>query len=270
MTKRSVKTKTKSSRKKVSKLSPSDIVLRAIDSGKNSFSIDDVTFLIDARPGQDRDVSTGKTFTLVKSHRSLRYYAELAKTFRPKTIFEIGMFQGGSMVLLDKLFQPDCLVGLDIAKDPIVPLENYCKTNPHIKTYYARSQDKPGTVMAARANFKNGIDFVVDDASHHYEKSKVTFKNIFPFVTKGGRYIIEDWQWSHKKAHQDPSHPWAHRPGLSNLVMELLLMSTANRTLDSIFLHDNVCSVTKGAGILPENAWDLDNILRGKSYYMQG
>lgn len=248
----------------------SKIILNALDAGEKSFVIDDVTFQIEIGAGQDRNKSKGQTFTLVKSPRSLRYYAELANTFRPKTIFEIGMFQGGSMVLLDKLFEPECLVGLDIARDPIEPLENYRATRPHIKTYYARSQDKQGTVMAARENFKNGIEFVVEDASHHYEKSRETFKNIFPLVKNGGQYIVEDWQWSHQPPHQDKKHPWADRPALSNLVTEIILMSTRHRVIESVFLHDNICSVTKGAGVLKEDAWDLKNLLRGKDFYMQG
>ena len=37
---------------------------------------------------------------------------------------------------------------------------------------------------------------MIDDASHMYEHTKVSFETLFPLLRPGGQYIIEDWSWA--------------------------------------------------------------------------
>jgi hypothetical protein len=37
------------------------------------------------------------------------------------------------------------------------------------------------------------VDLVIDDASHIGHLSRLTFDYVFPYVTNGGLYIVEDW-----------------------------------------------------------------------------
>jgi len=177
---------------------------------------------------------------------------------------EVGMFEGGSLVYFDKLYQPDCLVGLDVRQEPIVPLEAYAEGRPHIKTYYARYQEKPGTLMAARENFPTGMDLVVDDASHHYEQTKATFNMLFPMVRSGGTYVIEDWSWSLWPAYQSSDAVWSDRPALANLIMELVLASAVVPQIESVHVDRALVAVTKGPGPYRPEALDLSKNLRGK------
>ena len=210
-----------------------------------TFKIDDVTFTIDTRAGKDRAVSKRNNFVLVKNERCLDFYRKW-KGPKPKTIMEVGMFEGGSLVLMDKLLKPKTIVGLDIRREPIKPLEAYAKKNPHMKTYYARSQDKAGTLMAARQNFPKGIDLIIDDASHLYDQTRATFEMLFPLVTIGGKYVIEDWAWAHSPNHQGKDAIWYDRTAMSNLILKLTVLAARYGVIDKLEVYKEYVCITKG------------------------
>jgi len=233
--------------------------------------LDDVSIVLDTRPGKDRDKSKGSTFVMVKEEGMIDFYKELKRRDGEniKNIMEVGMFEGGSLVFFDKLFTPDKIVGVDIRREPIKPLERYVRDKSHIKTYYGRSQDKIGTLMAARSNFPDGIDLVVDDASHMYAETKATFEMLFPLVRPGGYYIIEDWAWAHQPDHnQDTPHPWHDKPALTNLVFQIVVASACYGVIEEVVVNSNLVCIKKGRGVLPENALDLHGRLRGRELPM--
>lgn len=229
-----------------------------------TFKIDNVTFTIDKRAGKERAISKRNNFVLVKNERCLDFCRKWRGP-KPKTIMEIGMFEGGSLVLMDKLLKPKKIVGLDIRREPIKPLEAYAKKNPHMKTYYARSQDKIGTLMAARQNFKTGIDLVIDDASHLYDQTRSTFEMLFPMVTEGGKYVIEDWAWAHSPNHQKEGSTWYDREAMSNLILQLTILAARYGVIEKLEVYREYVCITKGKGVLPENALGLKGLLRGRS-----
>ncbi len=229
-----------------------------------SFELDGVNFVQDTRSGADRSSSSGNDFVLVKTAKFLDFYDRL-KAHEPKQIMEIGMFEGGSLVYFDKIFQPDTLVGLDVRREPIAALEDYAATRPYIHTYYGRFQEKEGTLQAARQNFPDGIDLVVDDASHRYAQTKATFQMLFPMVRAGGHYVIEDWAWSHTPANQKSTGAEAELPAMTNLIFELTVMASQSGVIDSIEINRQLISIRKGPGMLSPDAFDFSNCLRGKT-----
>jgi SAM-dependent methyltransferase len=228
------------------------------------FDIDDIHFRIVTSGGREAGLSEGNSFTLCKSAAHMRFYEEL-RALEPRTVMEIGMGQGGSMVLWDKWFRPERLVGLDIIREPLEALEQYRADKPHIRTYYSHRQETGATLGRARENFPNGIDLVIEDASHHYEPSRITFQNIFPLVRPGGWYIIEDWSWAHSRAYQDPAHPWADAPALTNLVFELVVAVAALGAVESMRVEPGLVAVKRGPGTLAPGALDFAGALRGKA-----
>jgi hypothetical protein len=178
------------------------------------------------------------------------------------------MFEGGSLVYFDKLYAPKTLVGVDIRRTPIAALEQYKDGRPHIKTYYGRSQDEPPTRAAAQANFPEGIDLVVDDASHLYDKTMTTFENIFPLVKPGGLYVIEDWAWSHRPSYQGENAVWSSRPALTNLIFTLTVMTAVSGVVDTMTIKKNLVCITKGRGMLPASKLDVGSYLRGKEMFL--
>jgi cephalosporin hydroxylase len=230
----------------------------------NSFEIDDVRFVLDTRAGKDRGKSKDGEFVLVKSEEFLRFYRALQQ-HQPKNILEVGMFEGGSLVLFDKLYEPEKLVGVDIRRDPIEPLERYRKNRQHILPLYGTSQNDQNLPSILRREFPDGIDLIVDDASHQYRLSGATFHLCFPFLKPGGLYVIEDWSWSHKPEYQVPTHPWYEKPALTNLVMELIINMPDSQQMNRVTVHRDLVVVEKAdAATGAIDLADGHNLLRGR------
>jgi len=228
------------------------------------FEMDEVRFVIDIRAGEDRGKSKDGEYVLVKTHEFLQFYRALQQ-HQPKNILEVGMFEGGSLVLFDKLYDPKKLVGVDIRRDPIEPLERYRKNRGHIRPLYGLSQNDPKLPDILRKEFPDGIDLIVDDASHQYGLSGATFHLCFPHLKPGGLYVIEDWSWSHKSPYQSPTHPWFEKPALTNLVVDLVINMPGSQQMNRLTVHHDLVVVEKAD--TATGAIDLDdghNRLRGR------
>lgn len=211
----------------------------------NSFEIDGIRFVMDIRAGSERGKSSGNEFILVKTQAFMQFYRGLQRR-NPKTILELGMFEGGSLVLFDKLFSPNRLVGVDI-RDEIPALEIYRTDRSHIRTLYRQSQDDASLPTQLREHFPDGIDLIVDDASHLYPQTKASFELCFPLLKPGGLYVIEDWSWSHMPASQDYTHPWYNREALTNLIFELVVSLPRSTQMNRITVLREMVLIEKAA-----------------------
>jgi predicted O-methyltransferase YrrM len=209
-----------------------------------SFEMDGVRFVLDIRAGKDRGKSKDGEFVLVKTNAFLQFYRELQQR-QPKNILEVGILEGGSLVLFDKLYKPEKLVGVDIRREPIEPLERYRENRAHVRPLYDTSQNDQSLPATLSGEFPDGIDLIVDDASHQYELSRATFHLCFPLLKPGGLYVIEDWSWSHKPPHQAPTHPWFEKPALTNLIMELVINMPDSQQMNRVTVHHNLVVVEK-------------------------
>lgn len=231
------------------------------------FQIDGVQFRVDMSAGNQRKPSDAKTFTVVKNKPYLDLYAELARTIRPKSILELGIFQGGSFVLLDKMFQPERIAAVDISAVPIEPLVKYTEQMPNrAAVYFSTSQDDEAALDRIIETTLGGrLDFVVDDASHIYELSRKSFEILFPRLSPGGTYVIEDWAWAHDRRYQAADHAWAWRPALTNLVFEIVALLGSTTLMSAISIHRPFVVITKSekAPPLGNPIWSMLN-LRGK------
>lgn len=228
------------------------------------FELDGIRFVEDIRPGPQRGHSTQDEFVIVKTDSFIKYYESLLDR-APKTILEIGMFEGGSLVLLDRMFKPERLVGVDI-RPPIPALERYREIRPHISAHYHLSQDDEALDVVLAQRFPDGIDLIIDDASHLYEQTRATFEIAFPHLKPGGVYVIEDWAWSHAEGQQVEGHPWYARKALTNLVFELLINLPRSSQLASIDVRPELLAIEKRPGAHGRIDLDVGHThLRGRS-----
>jgi predicted O-methyltransferase YrrM len=230
------------------------------------FQIDGVQFRVDMSAGNDRKPSDATTFTIVKNKPYLDLYAELARNIRPKSILELGIFQGGSFVLLDKMFQPERIAAVDISPVPIDPLVKYTEQVPNRAVYFSTSQDDEAALVRIIETTLGGrLDLVVDDASHIYEMSRKSFEILFPRLSPGGAYVIEDWAWAHDRRYQAADHAWAWRPALTNLVFEIVALLGSTTLMSKISIHRPFVVITKSEKAPPPSypIWSTLNI-RGK------
>jgi len=88
------------------------------------FSFGGENFVITV-PVKEPRLSMSEAFTIAKNEPYLRVYEDLVSDFSPRSILELGIFQGGSYVLLDKLFKPRRISAVDISREPVAPLCHY-------------------------------------------------------------------------------------------------------------------------------------------------
>ncbi len=193
--------------------------------------VDGVSIFIDGPGCYSKYNDREDLFFMAKSKGFIDSYLDIFYGKRVSTILEIGIFKGGSTVFFHKFFNPIKLVAIDISDQVVSCLERYINEAAQgvIKSYYNVSQSSVDDLIAIiEKEFPNGIDMVIDDASHFYEESKVSFETVFPYVVKGGSYIIEDWPWSHSDAFQVPGNIWEDKKSLTNLIFEILMLQGSN------------------------------------------
>src|SRR5207237_2832831 len=122
------------------------VMNRIAISSQEEFSLGGINFVIDMSPGGKRRASDSRAFTIVKDESYLKFYEELAASFSPRSILELGIFQGGSYVLLDKLFKPERMSAIDINPEPVAPLLSYCAGLPNRFAHFATSQSDQGSL----------------------------------------------------------------------------------------------------------------------------
>jgi cephalosporin hydroxylase len=161
----------------------------------------------------------------VKTEPYLRVYEDLASNFSPRSILELGIFQGGSYVFLDKLFEPRRMSAVEIGSEPVAPLLHYLSRTENRFVHFGTSQcDGEKLRQIVLDELADELDLVVDDASHTYEETKASFEFLFPLLSPGGVYVIEDWSWAHHPDYQSPDAPFSGHPALSNLLFEQIML----------------------------------------------
>lgn len=119
-------------------------------------------------------------------------YKGLAMTMRQDpAICEIGVFQGGSLVLWQDLFpNAAVIVGVDREAGSLWPPGTVKVVEDQ------QSPTLPDQLLAVLASEAPGhryYDLIVDDASHEGQLTYKTLQHLWELVAPGGYYVIEDW-----------------------------------------------------------------------------
>ncbi|HLL71763.1 MAG TPA: hypothetical protein VK363_10045 [Pyrinomonadaceae bacterium] len=120
----------------------------------------------------------------------LRNYEHYFEPLRrePVRLFELGIKEGGSLLLWRDYFERGFVVGLDI--EP-VRLED---STGRIRTYQGMQQDTALLDRIARENAPDGFDIIIDDCAHIGVLARASFWHLFDnHLKSGGVYIVEDW-----------------------------------------------------------------------------
>lgn len=213
------------------------IAMNQIEIGSGGeFSLDGENFVIEVgAPPKERRPSTSEVFTILKSEPYLRVYEDLASTFSPRSILELGIFQGGSYVFLDKLFKPRRMSAVELRPQSVAPLSHYVAEKEGRFVHFSTSQSD-GEILEniVRNELGNELDLVVDDASHTYEQTKASFEILFPLLQPGGVYLIEDWSWAHTPQYQAPDARFSKGHALSNLLFEQIMLMGSTPMISEI------------------------------------
>ena len=132
----------------------------------------------------------------------------------PASILEIGTFKGESTKVFSMAYPNAKIVTLDIH------LRDIDFTGYNNIVYLQADQSCSSLLTSIiEEHFPEGVDLVIDDASHFGYISKLTFETVFPLVKNGGAYLIEDWGTGYWDSWPDGSRfqEYATHPSLERL-----------------------------------------------------
>lgn len=109
---------------------------------------------------------------------------------RPLRLLEIGVSHGGSLELWRKFLGPEALIfGVDI--DPRCAALD----RPDLPVRVGSQADP--SFLATIVKEMGGLDVVIDDGSHIAQHQRASFDALFPLLSEGGLYVVEDTQTSY-------------------------------------------------------------------------
>ncbi len=134
------------------------------------------------------DIYAGNTGAVVhKWHHYIPIYDRYFARFRgqPVRFLEIGVSNGGSLQKWRRYFGPDAVIfGIDI--NP-----KCARLDGEAGKVRIGSQDDP-TFLAQVVEEMGGLDVVLDDGSHVMTHIRASLAALYPVVSEGGVYMIED------------------------------------------------------------------------------
>jgi hypothetical protein len=217
----------------------------------------------------------GADFWLFKEQPLIDRYVALVDELRPRRIFELGIFQGGSTAFLNELARPDRLVAIDLEPPRGTALRDYladggAAEQVHIHEGVDQS-DRRRLAEIVEEEFGNEpLDLVVDDCSHLYEPTRASFNELFPRVGAGGVYVIEDWRWAHAvlgSADQDGLFPDA--VPLTRLLFEIhLAFPSVPGLVSDVTTRLGAVEVRRGDAQVDPRGFDISACLTPRSQRM--
>jgi SAM-dependent methyltransferase len=153
------------------------------------------------------DLVRANGYATDKSNAYLEAYEELFETLRDEDvrILELGVYEGGSLLLWRDYFSRGIVVGLDLH------LPSLAVDAERIKMFQG-NQDDAQLLRRIRADVApGGFDIVIDDCSHMGAIAARSYRHLFhEHLKPGGIYAIEDWGTGFWPAWPDGA---AYRPG---------------------------------------------------------
>lgn len=112
-------------------------------------------------------------------------YEHLFSSFKNEPIkyLEVGTAYGDSLFWARKFFPKATIIGADRV-DPIIKPDD-------VRFYKIDQKDSDSLILMGKEEAP--FDIIIDDASHQVIETKNTFDNLYPYLSQGGMYIIEDW-----------------------------------------------------------------------------
>jgi predicted O-methyltransferase YrrM len=223
-------------------------------------------FYLTIDPGQmSVSHSDSERFVLAKRQSMVESLIEKAPA-GIRNIFDLGIFQGGSIALYSELFRPKRIVGIELSHYRVTTLDDFVSKHSledvvHLH-YGIRQRDRARLTSILREEFGDEmLDLVADDCSHKYEQTKASLNVLFPRLRPGGLYLIEDWGSAHW-----PGDNWQGRNNqyakeanpLSKLILELVMVSASRPGLvKEITINGSTAYVTRGDEVVSDPDFDI-------------
>lgn len=133
---------------------------------------------------QRRIEAIGATFHTdkIEPHGYFQTYLEIAADLGPRaSVLELGVWQGESLRMWQALFPLGQVTGVDY--------QVHERVWPEGTRQVIAMQDDPSLPAMAGGPF----GLIIDDASHEGVQTRASFELLWPLLSPGGYYVIEDW-----------------------------------------------------------------------------
>lgn len=206
-------------------------------------------------------------FVFYKDRKLIDMYASFFKSLDDKhfrNVMEIGMWDGGSAVFWHEILKPEKLIGIDLLKNRKGhAFEEYKKA--HTTTFFDHWEvdqtDRSKLISLIKSHLGGeDLDLVFDDASHRYHQSLESFNIVFPYLRKGGYYIIEDWAWGHWLHEDSSAYPAFTEP--TRLIFELVEAAANVGLIESIHVCSGFTAVKRGSLDIPKGGFHLRDYIK--------
>jgi hypothetical protein len=185
---------------------------------------------------------------LTKWTHYLRFYEQVLSAHRGKPVrmLEIGVQHGGSLDMWRSYFGPQAkLFGIDI--DP------QCLDRVTAPNQVRIGSQDDAAFLTSVIDEMGGVDVVLDDGSHLGAHQRASFHTLWPRLSYGGVYIIEDlhssywreWEGGYRKPGTgielvkeliDDMHGWFHKEHEEHAPRE---------ELEQIMIRDSIAAIHK-------------------------
>jgi len=135
-------------------------------------------------------IHNGKHYETDKTQKMINIFYEQFEKYKNRhiNILELGVKNGGSMLLWNDYFKKCNIAGLDLDR---VELE---QDHSNLNIYQGSQSDLDLLDKIRKESAPDGFDIIIDDCSHIAELTKISFWHIFnKHLKNGGLYVIEDW-----------------------------------------------------------------------------
>lgn len=201
-------------------------------------------------------IYTGMTGALVhKWHHYLPLYDRYFSPWRGKPVrfLEIGVAKGGSMTMWRKWFGPEAVIfGIDINPK--------CARFDGIDGQVRIGSQADPAFLKRVVEEMGGVDIVLDDGSHQMEHIRTSLECLFPRLSVGGIYMIEDLHTAYMPSFGggletpenffrvlsrmiDDMHRWYHRQPVQHKGLA--------KWMTGFHVHDSIVVIDKAAVLRP-------------------
>ena len=152
----------------------------------------------------------------------LRHYERIFGGIRndPVQLVEIGIADGASLRTWVRFFPKATVIGIDVRK--------FCRAFSGDRIIVEiGSQADPEFLAELTRKYHPTI--IIDDGSHQADHALLTFERLFPILSPGGYYVIED-VYLHYGAH---SQNWHRHGGLTPAEYTLFVLVSASQPISS-------------------------------------
>ena len=160
-------------------------------------------------------------------HNYCKFYDRILSSVRTQTInmLELGIATGSSLYMWSDYFSNATIYGIDIDDKLLI-------NKDRIITGLA-DQSKPETIIKQIEGWNvKEFDFIIDDGSHIVSHQQKCIEALWPYVKKGGIYIIED-------LHTNIAENFYTHPHLAPSIILKHIDQTPT-------VHDNIIEIMRG------------------------